>query len=243
MLNEPKLTGAESRRERGRQEMRTAILAAAGRLVAAEGVEGFTIRAVAQAVGYSAGALYEYFDSKEAILANLYFNGSDGLGAHCERAMADIPPAANAMQALGVLGHAYRSYALDHPELYRLVFGGLKTPPQDDDCTVGPHGGFGTLLRIADRGIAEGTFCVMSSPVIAFAAWAAVHGFVSLEITGHITGGDEPGVPAATPALGRLHRDRLFDEVLRMALGGVLSDEGRTRMEWPEHVASGIASG
>ena len=86
MLTNHVRTGASDRRERGRQEMRAAILEAAGDLVEVDGIDGLTIRAVAQAVGYSPGALYEYFDSKEAILKALYFGGADGLGAHCERA-------------------------------------------------------------------------------------------------------------------------------------------------------------
>ena len=241
MLNEAKLTGAEARRERGRQEMRSAILEAAGRLVAAEGVEGFTIRAVAQAVGYSAGALYEYFDSKEAILASLYFDGNDGLGAHCERAVSNLPPAANAIEVILALGHAYRSFALDHPELYRLVFGGFKTPPVDIDCDDVAKGGFATILGVVARGIDEGTLIDVPPPVVAVAAWAAVHGFVSLEVTGHITGGEEPEVAAVTPELGRQHRDLLFEGVLHMALSGVLSDEGRSHMQSKKDVASGFA--
>lgn len=230
MLKGTKLTGAEARRERSRQEMHSAILEAAGRIVATEGVEGFTIRALAQAVGYSAGALYEYFDSKEAILASLYFDGTDGLAVHCERAIAELPPTTDTIHAILALGHAYRSFALAHPELYRLVLGGFKNPPIVDDCEDVAQGGFGTILRLVVQGIDDGTLVEAPPPVVSFTAWAAVHGFVSLEVTGHITGGDEPGVPAETPELGRQRRDQLFDRVLRMTLAGVLSDEGRQRM-------------
>lgn len=231
MLNPHGLTGANARRERSRQEMRTAILAAAGRLIAADGVESLTIRAVAQAVGYSAGALYEYFDSKEAILTSLYFDGADGLGVHCERAVAELPPSATAVDALRALGQAYRRYALDHAELYRLVFGGFKTPPTapEVDCPGETRGGFGTLMRIAIRGIEEGSLVDLPPPVIAFAAWTSVHGFVSLEITGYITGEDQPGEPASSPADARLRRDRLFEAVQQVRLAGLLSEEGRKR--------------
>ncbi|CAA9548899.1 MAG: hypothetical protein AVDCRST_MAG87-702 [uncultured Thermomicrobiales bacterium] len=242
MLKSPKLTGAEARRERGRQEMRTSILDAAGRLVATEGVEGLTIRGVAQAVGYSAGALYEYFDSKEAILASLYFDGNDGLGAHCERAVVELTPDADAVEAFHVLGHAYRSYALSHPELYRLVFGGFKTPPQslEPGCDDEVHGGFGTLMQVANRGINDGLLIDAPAPLIAFSAWAAVHGFVSLEVTGHITGGMGPGEPAETPELGRQRRDQLFAGIMRMTLRGMLSEQGRARLDELDHAPAGL---
>lgn len=238
MLKEAKLTGAEARRERGRLEMRAAILEAAGRLIAAEGVEGLTIRAVAQAVGYSAGAIYEYYDSKEAILTSLYFDGSDGLAVHCERAVEALPPSSDAAQALHVLGHAYRTYALSHPELYRLVFGGMKTLPYPTelDCDDERQGGFGTLLRVAIRGIDEGTLIDVPPVVVAFAAWSAVHGFVSLEIAGHITGEGAPGVPVTSETQARTSRDQLFDGVILLALRGMLSEQGREQMDATGHV-------
>lgn len=231
MLTKKRLTGASARRERGRQEMRTAILEAAARLVESDGIDGFTIRAVAQAVGYSPGAMYEYFDSKEAILTALYFGGTDGLGGFCERAVATQPPDAPAADAIMALGHAYRAYALAHPDLYRLVFGGFKTPPEarpvgcdDEDET----GGFGALAEVAARGVASGEFENLPPEVIAIAAWATVHGFVSLEVTGHITGGEGPGVPPSSPAAGRHIRDSLFEAHIRMTLFGLVKEDRRT---------------
>jgi len=228
----PKLTGASARRERGRREMRTAILAAAAAIFEAEGIDGLTIRAVAQAVGYSPGAMYEYFDSKEAILTALYFGGTDGLGGFCERAVAALPPEATAIEAIVALGHAYRTYALDHPDLYRLVFGGFKTPPVAPpvDCEEeeDESGGFGTLAEVAARGVAAGEFEAYPPSVLAVTAWAAVHGFVSLEVTGHITGGDGPGVPPPSPEAGRQVRDDLFDAHIRMVLFGFVKEEHRS---------------
>lgn len=229
VLAKSPLTGASERRERGRQEMRSAILDAAGRIVAAEGVDGLTIRAVAQAVGYSAGALYEYFDSKEAILAALYFEGADGLGSYCERAVDALPEGATAIEALAALGQAYRSYALAHPELYRLVFGSFKKPPAplETRCEVEGHGGFDLLMRIAEQGVAEGSMAGLPLPVIASAAWSIVHGFVSLELTGHLTGGDRPGEPPASPEEGRRRRDDLFAALLDTTVFGLVNEDRR----------------
>jgi len=231
MLTKSELTGASARRERGRQEMRTAILAAAGEIVEADGIDGLTIRAVAQAVGYSAGAMYEYFDSKEAILKALYFGGADGLGAHCERAVTSLPPESTAIDAIVALGHAYRAYALKNPDLYRLVFGGFKIPPQapPPECEEEEGGGgLGTLADVASRGVADGLLIDWPPEVIACTAWAAVHGFVSLELTGHLTGGDGPSVPPASPEAGRRVRDDLFEAHLRMSLFGLVKEEHRS---------------
>lgn len=227
MIGKQVLTGASARRERSRREMRSTVLEAAAQIVEQDGIDALTIRAVAQAVGYSPGALYEYFDDKEAILKALYFGGADGLGAHCERAVQALPPGSTALDGFAAIGHAYRAYALSHPDLYRLVFGGLKTPPQSPpkECEEedGDSDGFGTLSNVVREGISAGTLVDIDPDVIACTAWAAVHGFVSLELSGHITGGPGPAVPPSSPEAGRDIRDQLFYALLRMVLFGYVT--------------------
>lgn len=232
MLAKQPLTGASERRERGRLEMRSAILDAARAIVAAEGIDKLTIRAVAQDVGYSAGALYEYFDSKEDILAALYFDGSEGLAGHCERTATALLERGSAVDALIALGHAYRSYALSHPELYRLVFGGLKTLPEppEVDCAEESHGGFDVLMQVAARGVTEQSMVDLPPAVIAAAAWSAVHGFVSLELTGHLTGGDSPGEQPTSPEEGRQRRDHMFDGLVRTIMFGLVKEDQRATL-------------
>lgn len=229
MLDKKALTGAKARRSRIREEMRAAIVDSAGRLVSEHGIEGLTIRAVAQDLGYSPGALYEYFDSKELILCSLYFEGTDGLGVHCDQAVDRLPEGSTAIDAMTVLGRAYREFALEHAEIYRLVFCGLKTPPEppEVDSPEDNPGGFGIAVQIMRQGIADGMFVDMPAPMLATAAWAAVHGFVSLEIGGQINGNDGPGMPIPAPEEARRRRDEAFEAVLRMLLFGFAREEHR----------------
>ena len=117
------MTGAAARRERGRREMREQILDAARRIVREEGIESLSMRAVARAIGYSPAALYEYFPAKEDVIDALYFEGAEGLDGRMRDAMAALPPEASATATFTYLGRAYRAYAHDQPELYRLVLG------------------------------------------------------------------------------------------------------------------------
>jgi AcrR family transcriptional regulator len=226
MFGEAHLTGAPARRQRAREDMRLAIIEAAGQIIAESGVDGLTIRAVAGKLGYSPGALYEYFESKEAILHAVYFGGAEGLGARCEQAVAGLPESATAIDALVALGHAYRGFALEQAEIYRLIFC-TNAPPAPTAAPDTAMGGFGTLVRIASEGAEQGMLVDLPAPVIACAAWSAVHGFVSMEISGHVAGGDGPGQPAQSPQEGRERRDQLFDAVLRMVLVGLTPPEQR----------------
>lgn len=60
---------ADQRRNAVRDFKRAGILAAATDVFTKAGLEGATIRAIAQAAGYTAGAVYAYFPTKEAIYA------------------------------------------------------------------------------------------------------------------------------------------------------------------------------
>lgn len=210
--------------------MRTAIIEVARRIVAEKGADNLTIRGIGQELGYSAGAMYEYFDSKEAILEALYFHGATGLGAFCEQTIADLPAGIGASGALIALGRGYRQYAHEHEELYRLAFASLKERPEplssDKDA---PSGGYGTLLRVAQQGIDDGGFVQdIPAAAIAIAAWSSVHGFVSLELIGHVKH-VRPTEPASISSGDeRQYRDRMFEILLHMVVRGFTNHERRT---------------
>lgn len=64
-----------------RPEMTTKLVDAATRIIAVTGYDGLTVRAVAHAAGVSAASAYNYFASKEHLLAELY-----------SRRLAALPP-------------------------------------------------------------------------------------------------------------------------------------------------------
>ena len=67
--------GIQQRKERERRAMAEGILAAARAIAGEEGWPAVTMRKIAARIEYSPPALYEYFDSKEAILLALLRRG------------------------------------------------------------------------------------------------------------------------------------------------------------------------
>jgi AcrR family transcriptional regulator len=82
---------AETRRGAVRDFKRAGILAAATDVFARAGLEGATIRAIAQAAGYTAGAVYAYFPTKEAIYADILAQSLAALREAMETAYRDAP--------------------------------------------------------------------------------------------------------------------------------------------------------
>lgn len=177
--------------------MRDAILDAARKLVETEGVHALSMRAIARTIGYSPAALYEYFPAKEKIFTALYFEGAGGLVSRMRNALEALPADVSADRRMWAIGHAYRVYALEQPELYRLAFGSGSAgfSPGDDEMDTGNEA-FDLLVSAARAGVEDGSFLALPAEAIALACWSMVHGFVMLEISGlieHKLGGAEHG--------------------------------------------------
>lgn len=203
--------------------MRNAILEEASRIVADEGLEALSIRAIARNLGYSAGALYEYFRDKDAIIHGLYFKGADGVGAAMDRDLAALPADASALDQLRTLARTYRAHALANPDLFRLGLSMVMCADDWDDDIDDPvsQGGYPFLQAVIARGQAEGVLIDMPAPILLASAWSFAHGFVALELTNHITGGDLPGHPPEDPEEAMARRNAAFEGAMEVFLYGV----------------------
>jgi len=114
-------------------DLRHALVAAASRMIAAEGVQRFSLREAAREVGVSANAAYRHFEDKSALLHAVAQEGFEELASAMVEARHD---AGDARARLRAVGRTYIRFARDEPERFRLVFGpdGLGrvhwTPPE-----------------------------------------------------------------------------------------------------------------
>ena len=208
--NSEEMSVAERRRARMRQEMRSEILAGARRLLQARGLDALTMRAVADEIGYSTGAIYEYFKSKDDLCGALFFQGTEGLDGMMARAIADLPVDSTVHERLGVAGSAYRQFALEHPDLYRLIFTSQVPDPPPTIDMMEQEGSFQSMIELVAEGIQRGELRPAEPLQLATALWAFVHGFVMLELTGHL-----PDEPAGI-------RDEMFQVALEMMGSGLI---------------------
>lgn len=116
-----------SRREAVSEHKRGLILQAARDVFEAEGLEGASLRAVATRAGYTPGALYSYFDSKEAIYAEVLRTSLAALGQAVNEAVAKTqgPAERLAAAAMGFFGF-YAANPRDLDLGFYLFRGGMK---------------------------------------------------------------------------------------------------------------------
>lgn len=97
---------------------RQLILDAARRVFERNGLLGANVRAIAAEAGYTAGALYNHYASKEEIYGDLLAQSLDRLNAAVRRAGSDLSPARRIEgQALG-----FHDFYLEHPRELDLGF-------------------------------------------------------------------------------------------------------------------------
>ncbi len=158
-------------------ELRTALVQAALDLLADDGADAVSLRAVARRAGVSAMAPYRHYPDKEALLAAVAVQGFDGL-RDVLRAADD---AASAGQALVAQAVAYVRYALENPALFRLMFGPKRLEMHPELAAAGN----GAYAVLATRVAAE-TPADRDRDARALGCWSLVHGLASLFLDGRI---------------------------------------------------------
>ena len=205
--------GTKERRERERQELRQAILAAAHHIAGEEGWQSVSIRKVADRIEYSPPTIYEHFASKEAILLEL-------MRAGFQRLLADMRQAIGALsdpqeRVLG-LARAYWKFAWQNPALYQVMHGlggvpfcsGKAAIKAAGDPLVEADAVFDLTLATVQGAVSRPDFSQNQLEDAVMILWAALHGLVALVMAERVDGGCE-------------RAERLLERAVRTAMASV----------------------
>ena len=107
------------RQEQEKLELRQAILNAAADLFLERGYERFSLRQVAERIGYSPTTIYLYFRNKEDLLFTVVEEGFVAFGQQLEKALEEK---ADPWEGLMALGKAYITFGMEHPVYYQMMF-------------------------------------------------------------------------------------------------------------------------
>lgn len=118
--------GRAERRETVAELKRTIILDAARTVFEAEGLHGASLRAIATAAGYTPGAIYAYFPSKEHIYAAALAESLDRLQAATEQAATTGSPAERLIAAGVAFFDFYDTNPRDLDLGFYLFRGGIR---------------------------------------------------------------------------------------------------------------------
>jgi AcrR family transcriptional regulator len=191
---------AETPRERYRAQVRAEIKDHAWEQIATTGASALSLNAIAKRMGLSGPALYRYFAGRDELITELIRDAYRSL-ADTLRAVAETGA------DLAALAHTLRTWALEDPQRYLLIYGtpvpGYHAP---DDITLISAQTMAILLeacpapppdrpaRPFDTHLAEHRDWAGGNPAPpatlhrALSFWTRLHGVLSLELAGHFAG-------------------------------------------------------
>ena len=173
-------------------DKRSAILAAALRLIARSGLHNTPIAAIAREAGVAAGTLYLYFPSKEAMVNALYLElirdrDRTFLG---ELATADDLAAAPA-DSMWRIWHALARWHLDHPDASNLIHQCRASGILTDDTRAAEAHDQAARLPLFRDAIARGELRELSQQVFWSLFAGPILGLVQMRDAGEIDVTDE----------------------------------------------------
>ena len=191
---------------------RDVIVNAALTFLDREGWDALTINALAMQLGTKGPSLYNHVSSLEDLRRTVRMRVIDDI----LQMLSNVGAGRIRDDAVMVMASAYRSYAHHHPGRYSAF-------------TRMPLGGDDPEYAAASRAAAAPVIAVLASYGLAgedayygaLEFWAALHGFVLLEMTGVMNSGVTAGADAGADAgPGRVDTDAVFSGmVLRLAAG------------------------
>ncbi|MGW0482187.1 TetR/AcrR family transcriptional regulator [Nonomuraea sp. NPDC003214] len=175
------MTVYQQAQREGQDVVRAAILDTATHLLVTEGPAALTVRRISGEAGCSTKVIYTLFGGKDGLAEALWLEGF----ARFEQRLLSVP-GDGPLERLQVGITAYRAYALDQPDYYRAMFmGALSRFEPGADAAHAARRTFDLLVtwvqQCLDTGLLRGPAAVEISDVL----WMAMHGAVSLEISGY----------------------------------------------------------
>ncbi|MEJ2541680.1 MAG: TetR/AcrR family transcriptional regulator [Gemmatimonadota bacterium] len=171
-------------------EQRERILSHACDLYLSDGLEGFSMRKLARAVGVTAPALYRHYESKERLLQDVMVQAYQHFSQYLYRALVGTTP----RERMHLASQGYLDFALEHPKLYDILFAtpdtsGLGESSEELEalgCAVGQFWRDRVRECMDDGILAEG-----DTESISTTMWAHAHGLLTLHRKGVLTRGGE----------------------------------------------------
>jgi len=158
----------------------TAIVAAARRILEADGLSSVTMRSVAEAVGVRGPSLYKRLPDRAALIRAVSEAVVDDLASTLAGATATDDSRAD-LRAVAI---RYRRFVKDNPNGYRLLFAEHPIDEGPDPARLAATGQ--PVLEAMVRLVGDGPALEAARTLV---AWA--HGFVSMELAGAFRlGGD-----------------------------------------------------
>jgi len=183
-------------------DLKDAIIQSARKILNEQGADALSLRAIASDVGVSHMAPYSHFKNKKELFQAIAASGFNQLA---DNMLQNSESVTKVQDLILTYGATYIEFAIEHPQLYRLMLGqvetggrrhkkktgqteidvSLSTPAVSSELEASSNRPF-VLLQSAFSKIKDND-TEMKIKAQALGAWAMVHGMAALIIEGHFS--------------------------------------------------------
>jgi len=167
-------------------DLKNALIKAGIEILSKEGIEGLSLRKVAQRAGVSHSAPYSHFPDKQSLIAAISTEGFKRLYNDLDAAVSFHQ--GDPRRQLQEGAWAYVQFAMNNTDTFKIMFSGvLETEKQYPAFVEIAHKTFDRVVEVVracqDAGILRAT----PTAIMAVSIWGQIHGIVSLMLEGQIS--------------------------------------------------------
>jgi AcrR family transcriptional regulator len=167
-------------------DLKNALIQAGVEILSKEGMEGLSLRKVAQRAGVSHSAPYSHFPDKQSLIAAISTEGFNQLYSELDAAVLVYPKNPKKQLQQGAL--AYLQFALKNTDTFKIMFSGVLEKEKEYPSFVeASHKTFQRVVDVVRACQEAGIMRATSAEMMAVAVWGQVHGIVSLALEGQIS--------------------------------------------------------
>jgi AcrR family transcriptional regulator len=192
------------------------ILEAARQVLARHGLEGFSMREVADKAGITPGAIYKHFSDKQDLIERVVSGSFERLETVLWREIARYP--AGSFERIAALGRAYLRFASENLEHFKVLFApaasGRKKISEMPD-----RAGYRILRECVADAMRTGEIRRADPDLVSAYLWTRVHGIVTLLMV--CDPSEELGVVKGKGKKKEITPERLFELTRGFVLDGL----------------------
>jgi len=167
-------------------DLKNALIQAGVEILSKEGIEGLSLRKVAQRAGVSHNAPYSHFPDKQSLIAAISTEGFKQLYEELDTAVSTY--ANDPKRQLQEGAWAYVQFAMSNTDTFKIMFSGVLDKEKEYPAFV--EISQKTFHRVVDivRACQDAGILSATPPeMMAVSVWGQIHGIISLNLEGQIS--------------------------------------------------------
>ena len=167
-------------------DLKNALIKAGVQILSKDGIEGLSLRKVAQRAGVSHNAPYSHFPDKQSLIAAISTEGFNQLYRELDTVISAHYN--DPRRQLQESAWAYVQFAIENTDTFKIMFSGILEKEKEYPAFVEiSQKTFERVVHIVRACQDAGFLRAASSELMAVAVWGQIHGIVSLLLEGQIS--------------------------------------------------------